>query len=200
MISQVAEIPVGSGNVERPMFLPIPEHIAPYLDHLKEQEIETQMRSVEGRQRLLEDLMRKSEEIKRDHNGSFHPELLQPQLEAAGEALAANDRYMEQIQEPENKGMFRRAWEAVKSFPRKHPVVTALLAAALVAGGVAAGFYFTGNWELLMSATGLSKILGGAEAAGELVPPTPATPPLSGGGVFDIPPPTTQPGGIDGPI
>lgn len=78
---------------------------------------------------------------------------------------------------------FRFAWKSFK----KHPILTTLAIAALAAGGTALTFYLAGEWELFMTATGLSKITGGIGAAGELIPPTLPTTPLPGGGLMDIP-------------
>jgi hypothetical protein len=47
----------------------------------------------------------------------------------------------------EKKGIVTR----MLNFARKHKFITALLVIAAAAGGVAGGFYLTGNWELLMS-------------------------------------------------
>lgn len=197
MATQPIEQPGLQGGQERPKFLATPERVSQYLE-LKTEEVAAQMQSVEGRQKLFDELMKHQTDIEEDHE-DFHPERLREQLDAAGETIGAYDRYLKEVQAPEKKGMFSRAWEYVRGFPKNHPIVTALLAAAAVAGSIAAGFYFTGNWEMLMTSTGLSKILGGAEAAGELVPPTPITPELPGGGVFEIPPPTSPPD-IGGPI
>lgn len=187
---EVLSAPGDSGEQLRP-FIPTPERVSQYLE-LKTDEVTAQMKSVEGRQELVRQLLEHEEDLKNDH-ADFQPELLQTQLDEVGNALTANELYLQDIQSPEQKGMFRRAWESVKGFAKAHPVVTTLLIASLAAGGVAGGFYLTGNWELLMATTGLSKIFGAAEAAGELVPPTPLTPPLPGGGVFEIPPPISPP-------
>jgi len=57
----------------------------------------------------------------------------------------------------------------VKAFPSKHPFVKATLATPTLVGGIAAGFYLTGNMEMLMSSIGLSHLYGeqGAAAAAE---------------------------------
>lgn len=192
MTTQNLELPGIPGGAERPRpFVATPERVSQYLE-LKADEVTAQMKSVEGRQELFNRLMEHEEDLRTDHD-DFHPEALRSQLDTAGETLQAHERYLESIQTPENKSILRRAWDSVKAFPKNHPVVTGLLAAAAVAGSIAAGFYFTGNWELLMATTGLGKIIGGAEAAGELIPPTAPTAPLPGGGLFEIPPPTSPP-------
>lgn len=197
MATLIVEQPGLQGGPDRPKFVATPERVSQYLE-LKTEEVAAQMQSVEGRQKLFDELMKHQTDIEEDH-ADFHPEMLRTQLDAAGETIGAYDRYLKEVQSPEKKGIFSRAWEYVKGFPKKHPIVTALLAAAAVAGSIAAGFYFTGNWEMLMTSTGLGKIMSGAEAATELIPPTPALPALPGGGVFEIPPPISPPD-IGGPI
>ncbi len=167
-----------------PPFKATPEALSQYLS-LKTDEVLTQLKSVDGRSALYAKLMEHEAELQKIH--AFNPAELERQLEVTGEALVAKEKFLKDVQSPEKQGMFRRAWEKVKHFPRKHPVVTALLLAALLAGGVAGGFYLTGNWELLLSSTGVNKLIQSWRATGQLVPPTPGTPPLPGGGVFDIP-------------
>ena len=125
----------GSSGSERPAhFVPTPERVSQYLD-LKTEEVEAQMKSVEGRTALFTQLMAEREALHRDHD-AFDPEVVRLQMEAAGEALAANERYLQDIRSPEKQGLMRRVWATVKGFPRKHPIVTLLLASAAV-GGVA---------------------------------------------------------------
>lgn len=185
-----SEKPKGTVEQVKP-FIATPERVSQYLE-LKTEEVEAQMRSVEGRQQLFDDLMEHEDDIRESHS-EFHPELLREQLDSAGEALAAQELYLEEVQSPEKKGFFNRAWDSVKGFTKRHPVVTGLLATAVVAGGVAAGFYFTGNWELLMTSTGLNKVIGAADAAGKLAPATAPTSLLPGGGLFEIPSPVSPP-------
>lgn len=184
------ENPKGTVEQIKP-FVATPERVSQYLE-LKTEEVTAQMKSVEGRQQLFDDLMEHEDDIRQSHS-DFHPELLRGQLDAAGEALAAQELYLEEVQSPEQKGFFSRAWDSVKGFAKRHPVVTGLLATAVVAGSVAAGFYFTGNWELLMASTGLNKVLGAADAAGSLTPATAPTGALPGGGLFEIPSPVSPP-------
>lgn len=174
-------------------FIPTPERVSQYLE-MNTDEVMALMTTVDGRQRLFDNLLEHEEDL-RTLDPTFHPEVLREQIDLAGETLQQKERFLKDVQSPEKKGLFRRAWEGVKGFAKKHPIVTAVLATALAAGGVAAGFYFTGNWELLMTSVGLDKIFGAAETAGELAPVTPVTPPLPGGGVLDIPPPMPSPGG-----
>ena len=145
--------------MERPnLFVATPDRVSQYLE-IKAEEVTDQMKSVKGREQLFDKLMVHADDIKKDH-ADFHPEVLKSQLESAGEALLAKERFVKDIRSPEKKGMFRRAWDSVKGFAKKHPVVTTVAVLTLAAGGVAAGFYLTGNWELLLASTGLKSLLG----------------------------------------
>jgi hypothetical protein len=139
-------------------------------------------------------------------SGKGRKELIE-QLGLNGNAesvLDGIDLNVEQLEKKEGflKRMLKlpgRALSSIGMFMKKHPVVSTLVILALAAGGVAAGFYLAGEWELLLSKVGLDKILGGAEAARELIPPIPATSPLPGGGMFEIPggtPPVPGAGGL----
>lgn len=178
---EVAEIPR--------RFIPTPERVSQYLE-MNSQEVTAQLESVDGRDRVYQNLLQHETDLRKLDPG-FNPEELRRQLDLVGDTLSQKKRFLEQVQAPEKKGLLRRAWESVKGFAKRHPIVTTLLVLALAAGGVATGFYLAGKWELLMNATGLSKIFGGVEAAKELIPPTPPTPPLPGGGIFEVPPPTS---------
>lgn len=107
--------------------------------------------------------------------------------------IAASRDFQERT---EKKGIFRRILSGIGGFVKKHPIISALIGAGIVAGGVAAGFYLTGQWELLMTAIGANKISGVAKSIGELAPITPETPALPGGGIYDVPPPLPGPGGF----
>lgn len=172
-----------------PSFLPTPDRVSQFLEW-KRDEVEEKMKSVNGRKELLDALLEHEGTLKEQHP-DFDAQDLREHLEAVGETIQEKERFLSASVEPQKKGMFRRAFDSVKSFVKKHPVVTALGVTALAAGAVAGGFYAAGQWELLMTSTGLSRIFGGAEAAAELLPPTAPTGPLPGGGTFDIPPPTS---------
>ena len=201
----------GREGIEVPRgFYPTPEAIHDILEQAPEADVDKQMeqmdlekivaelQSVEGREGICRRLMEQRDTLV-EIDPNFNPELLEEQVHMVGTTLEQMQDFESKVaeevgQEPEKKGLLRRALGAVGSFAKKHPIVTTLLAASLVAGGVAAGFYMTGNWELFMASTGLSKWFGSAEAAGELIPPTPSTPPLPDGGIFEVPPPTSPPG------
>ena len=189
---------------------------------MKEEEVRASLQSVEGRERLLEQILAHQDDLKEIYDGGFDPKALpallgyagttlakeptmdtrrlEEMLEEARQVLEWKERYIEDIQSPEKKGLLRRAFDKVKSFAKKHPVVTALLIAAVAAGGVAAGFYLTGNWELLATSLGLDKMFGAADAAGELMPPVPSTPIPPGAGELAVPPPALPLPGAGGPI
>lgn len=81
------------------------------------------------------------------------------------------------------KGIIRR----FASFAARHKVVTALLAFAAAAGGVAGSFYLAGNWELLLANVALlrKQIAGGVGAALPVLDP--ATKALDGTGLEGVP-------------
>ncbi|GEM_PF-3640333 len=152
------EIPRATdGGVEqlRP-FIPTPNRISQYLE-IKQEEVETQMKSVEGRQALVRQLLEHEEDLRKDH-ADFQPELLQKQLDEVGETLVANERYLQDIQSPEKKGMFRRAWESVKGFACKHPVVTTMGVLTLLAGGVGGALYLSGYLQLAQAGVAVEVI------------------------------------------
>lgn len=128
-----------SDQKELPPFKATPEVISQFLE-IKTEEVLAQLKSVEGRTALFQKLMEHQDALQKIH--AFDPEELRRQLEVSGEAVVAKEKFFKDVQSPEKKGMFRRAWEKVKAFPRKHPIVTALLVAALVAGGYVAWQYY----------------------------------------------------------
>lgn len=174
MATLTAELPGLQGNIDRPRpFIPTPERVSQYLE-LKAEEVSAQMKSVNGRQELFAKLMEHEADLRRDH-ADFNPESLRMQMDATGEALQAESTYLKDVKSPEKKGLFKRAWESIKGFPRKHPIVTTVLAAALVAGGL----YYA--WGYLGSIINIPNVAEGAGAvANEIIAPT--------GGAFEAVP------------
>lgn len=115
-------------------FVPTPEIVSQYLER-NVKEVSVEMESVEGREKLYRALLEHEEEL-RQKDPSFQPESLRRQLDLVGKTLMQKKIFLEQAESPQAKGMLRRTWETVKGFPRKHPVLTALLLVA-AAGGVA---------------------------------------------------------------
>lgn len=191
-----------SADVLRADFIPTPERINQFLEKRTIEETRALLLSIEGRQQLLQELLEHEEYLKTIHPG-FNADRLEYNLKLVAETLQEEMRYLEDMSDPEKKSIFSRAWDSVKGFAKENKLTTAVLLAALATATVAAGFYFTGNWELLMTHFGLDKVFGSAEAAGELIPPTPATPTIPEGGVFHSVPPSSPPGpivpGIDTP-
>ncbi|MDD5470109.1 MAG: hypothetical protein PHO92_04925 [Candidatus Peribacteraceae bacterium] len=178
-------------------FKATPEVISQFLE-LKIDEVLAQMQSVEGREELFAKLMEHEEHLRKIHD--FNPEELRRQLEVAGEVIDAKEKYMKDVQSPEKKTLFRRAWDKMRGFAGKHPVVTTLLVLALLAGGTSLALYASGNLELVATKLGLDKIFAGADAAGDLFPPVPSTPIPPGAGEVGIPPPINPLPGPQRPI
>lgn len=145
-------------------FVPTPERLSQYLE-VNVKEVMSQMESVEGRQKLYEDLLRHEQDL-RTLDPEFHPEQLKKQLDLVADTLTQKKRYLEDVRSPEKKGMFRKAWDSVKGFAKKHPVVTTVLVLAAVAASVAGAAYMVGGLEALMAKVGMSHLYG-AEGAGE---------------------------------
>ena len=157
----VTEVPGNKGGREAPKeFIPTPNRIAQFLE-LKTDEVEAQMKTREGCNTLYYQLLVHEDVLRRDHK-NFNPESLRRQMDYSRQALESKGRYMQEIRSPEKRGIFGRAWETIKAFPRKHPYVTAALAATAVIGAIAAGIYFSGYWGTLMAASGLKKWAGNA--------------------------------------
>jgi|GEM_PF-5560136 hypothetical protein len=98
--------------------------------------------------------------------------------------VAALKTFQEKV---EKKGILRRMLSGLGSYAKRHPFVTALLLASAASAGVAAGFYFTGNWELLMSGVGALRKQIAAGVGRSLPLLDPKTPPLPGSGVEGVP-------------
>ncbi|MDD5469606.1 MAG: hypothetical protein PHO92_02285 [Candidatus Peribacteraceae bacterium] len=186
-------------KVEAPKsFIPTPERLSQYLE-MNIAEVDTALRSVEGRETLYSRIVEHEEDLKQLYP-DFNPNGLREQLDLIGDVLRQKEAYMKDVSSPEKKGLFRRAWDRVKGFAKRHPIVTALLAIAGIAAAVAGGFYLTGNWELFLTSTGLSKVFGSVDAAGEMITPTPYTPMAPGAGELHVPAPADPIPGAEIPI
>ena len=160
---QTQQFPQAETPEIAPRFVPTPERLSQYLERNRE-EILTELASVDGRNKIYDQLVKHEDEL-RKIDPSFHPDLLREQLDLVGETLQSKERFLTDVQSPENKGFFGRAWEKIKSFPRNHPVVTSVLTIALIVGAVATGFYLTGNLEALLQYVGLGHLYGPAGAS-----------------------------------
>jgi hypothetical protein len=144
-----------------------PERVAKALD-LEHDEVLEQLHSVEGRKQLLTDLQRDPELLA----SAINPDSLrmfEQDMEMTEEDLRAEQRFLEAQKDPEKKGMFRRAWDTVTGFPRKHPVITVALLGVVL--GVVASYMgwlpridFPGLWGRAQGWMGWGAA---GEAAGE---------------------------------
>lgn len=180
-----------TGSLKEQPFSQSPEQLKTMLNSLREhkfpiERLESLAAAADARRDLVSDFQRIT-----GTNGNATR--VMEELALYSRELHRGEKYLEQSQLPEKKGILHRSWEGVKSFAWKHPFVTATLVLALAAGGVATGFYLAGEWELLISAIGFNKIKGLAQAIEELSPVTPKTSPLSGGGAYDVSPPLPAP-------
>ena len=121
------------------------------------------------RRQIFERLQKKRED--------FFPGVAAEQLEKDLDVLSeyldtlafmqrAHKSYKQDTQSPEKAGMFQRAFESVKGFAKRHPVVTTLLAAAAVVGSAAAGYYLAANIEAAAAQLGKGHLFS-AEGAAE---------------------------------
>lgn len=144
-------------------FIPTPERVSQFLER-KSDEVRAQLSSVEGRKQLTQELLKHEAAIKK-LDPSFNAKNLEKQLELVGGELKSKEKFMKDVQSPEKKGFFRRSFDKVKGFVKKHPVVTVLLVLALAAGSVAGAAYLAGGWEALIAKVGLGHLYGAGGAA-----------------------------------
>lgn len=153
----------GSPEVPR-KFVPTPERLSQYLER-KAEVVNTQLTSVEGRKLISAELLKHEADIKK-MDPSFDPKQLDHQLELVGETLRQKQRFMTDVKSPEKKGFFKRAWEGVKGFAKKHPIVTTLLVLAAATAAVGGAAYLVGGWEALLAKVGMGHLYGPAGASG----------------------------------
>ena len=169
--------------------------------------ISTLLKSVEGQEELA-DLLINKRDVLMEANPDIQvdPETIKSQIQLVGATLEDMQEYDNLIQQAENTGaqevaetaeqekagLFRRALGGVKKFAKKHPIITAVLVtgltAAAVAGGVATGFYLTGNWAALMTKVGLAAQNIGSGVGGAMEVMEPIVESLPGAGAESIPP------------
>ena len=130
------------------------------------EEVRAELTSVEGRKSLYGRIVEHEDDLKEIYP-DFNPDGLQEQLELIGDVLHQKEEYMKDVTSPEKKGLFRRAWDNVKSFAKNHPVITTLLVIALIAAGGAVA------WKL-MSAAEVAQTGAGAEVINEFIEGTDA--------------------------
>lgn len=124
----------GIGGVEvAPEFVPTPERVSQYLE-MDHEQVLAELRSVKGRQRLVQTLKEHEQELRALYP-TFSTESLESQLDLVGDTLAEKERFLAATESPEKQGIFRRVWESVKAFPKRHPVITSLLIVVLLAAG-----------------------------------------------------------------
>ncbi len=192
-MSDTAEMPQAEQEVIQ-KFIPTPERVSQFLE-LDHNEVSAKLQSVEGRQAILDQLMEHEADLM-EIDPTFDPAELREDLDMVGETLGQKEKFLQASESPEKKGLFRRAFDRIKGFAKKHPVVTALLCAAALAGTVAGGYYVWANWELLLQQFGVAEFVGAGEAAADSFSPiAPAPVPLPDGGLLDVPlPPGVDPG------
>jgi len=194
MLEQSTSQAPEDNEVLRLSFVPTPERLSQYLE-LDIEETISKLQSVEGRKVLIDRIAEHESDL-REIYPDFDLETVRQRLDIVADTLQQKEDFLESMDE--EQGAMHKAWDVIKNFPKNHPVVTALLAASAAVATVATGFYLAGEWELFMSTLGLDTVFGGADAAGELILPTPSTPALPGGGIFEVPPPSTPPGAVPG--
>ncbi len=137
-------------------FVPTPERVSQYLE-LDHEQVLASLESAEGRKQLYESLMEHEQDL-REIDPSFNPERLRSDLDLIAETLKLNEHYLEELEKPENRGIVGKTWDRVKSFAKKHPVATALIVVALVAGTVGGVLYMSGALEATQAGVAVEAI------------------------------------------
>jgi hypothetical protein len=161
-----------SSSVEAPrQFIPTPETLSTTLHGMKMEEIAVQLKSVEGRRKLAEDLRANALEVQKQFP-DFHPENIERELDIAGESLLAHEKLLREAESPERKSVLARSWETIKGFPSNHPYITTILLIALLTAGAGYLGYlpslnFGGWWDGFKGWLGYGTGEGVTEAASE---------------------------------
>jgi hypothetical protein len=124
-----------------------PELLGQYLEMDHEEVLELLM-TTEGRESLYDKLI-EHQDLLEEQFPDLDIVQIRSDLEALGrdlelkkDVLGEKERFLGDVSSPEKKGMFRKAWESVRGFAKKHKIVVALLAmAAAAAGGYLAWNY-----------------------------------------------------------
>ncbi len=141
-----------------------PERLGKALN-LEADEVREQLRSAEGRSKLLEDLQKDPKILAAAVDGDS-VQMIREDLALSERDLQAEQNFLAAQKDPEKKGMFRRAWDTVTGFPRKHPLITVTLLGVVL--GVVASYM---GWLPAIDFPGLwgkaQGWMGWGEAAGE---------------------------------
>ncbi len=140
--------PVSSSAEIPRMFLPTPERLSSLsFLQLKSAEVHEMLRSTNGRKELLSRILPHADDIRALHP-EFDPSALASQLETVSMIYEEKERFVNSARSPEKAGLFRRAYEAIKRFPRNHPFITAGIVVALLAAGLSYFGYLPklGEW------------------------------------------------------
>ncbi len=185
------DAPMGDRSIEvAPQFFPTPERVSQFLE-METEKVSAELKSVEGRDRLFQALL-EHEEYLRQLDPSFNPEKLRTQLDLVGESLTQKKAFLDDVngenvssakEKKERKGFFGRMWERVKNFGRNHPVITTLLAIALVVGGIALVHKIASAIELAQTGLGADVVkdfLEGTDAVNRPIGPMPDFSPYRG--------------------
>ncbi len=148
-----------------------PEKLGQALN-LEADEVRTQLRSVDSRRQLLAELQKDPQKLASAIDADALS-TLERDMELVQQDLAAEHRFLEAQKQPEKKGLFRRAWDTLTGFPRRHPIITvALLGVVLGVVGSYMGWLpkidFGGLWGGAQNLLGWKSATAAGEAAAEL--------------------------------
>ena len=164
---EIKEKRAGKGSPEVvKKFVPTPERVSQFLER-DSKKVTQELASVEGRKAILKELQSHEKDLKKIYP-TFDSKELEYQLDLVGDTLAQKEKFLKEVQSPEKQGFFKRAWNRVKGFAKKHPIVTTVLVLAAAAATVAGAAYLAGGFEALLAKLGLSKLTAATQAADPL--------------------------------
>lgn len=147
-----------------------PEKVGKALN-LEVDEVRVQLRSIDGRRRLFDELKNDPQKLAAVVDADSL-NVLEQDMDLAQQDLAAEQRFLEAQQNPEKKGLFRRAWDTITGFPRRHPIITVALLGVVL--GVVASYMgwlpridFPGLWGRMQNWLGWGAGSAASEAATE---------------------------------